>query len=121
MKTRCYNHNYPVNHRYKENGIIVCKRWLGANGFVNFAKDVGEPPTKFHTIERINNLGNYTPKNVRWATRAEQGVNKVNNRFLTAFGRTMALAQWGRTIGVSESCIRFRLRRGWSVEKALTP
>ena len=74
MRTRCYNKNYHNYERYGGRGIKVCDRWL--ESFENFLADVGEPPTVEHTIDRINNEGDYEPNNVRWTTMSEQLKNR---------------------------------------------
>ena len=71
MKARCLN---PNNEHYGGRGIRVCKRWL--NSFDNFLKDMGSRPSAKHSIERINNNGNYTPKNCCWTTQPEQLKNR---------------------------------------------
>lgn len=78
MKRRCYNEkndNYP---NYGGRGIIVCDRWLEPKGmgFVNFCNDIGPRPSSKHSIDRINNDGNYEPTNCRWATNSEQVRNQ---------------------------------------------
>lgn len=74
MKQRCNNPNSGKFNDYGGRGIKVCKRWL--NSFENFYKDMGKRPSKYHSIDRINNDGNYTPANCRWATKKQQQNNR---------------------------------------------
>lgn len=74
MKARC---TYPYEHNtkyYISRNIKVCDRWL--NSFENFLADMGSRPSKLHSIDRINNDGNYEPGNCRWATAHEQRMNQ---------------------------------------------
>ena len=74
MMQRCYNPACPNFRNYGERGISVCERWR--TSMENFIADTGEPPTMKHSIDRINNDGNYEPGNVRWATSKEQIANR---------------------------------------------
>lgn len=118
MIQRCEN---PKNLRYKhygERGIKVCKRW---HKFANFIADMGRKPSPDHTIDRIKNNGNYSPKNCRWLTRREQNHNTSRNRYVTYKGKRLSLTQAVElsTSGISRSSVFSRLDRGWSVKDAL--
>lgn len=78
----------PNNHAYKDyggRGITVCARWL--DNFPNFVEDVGERPTILHSLDRIDNDGNYTPDNCRWATKKEQAANRRARKPWTVWDR----------------------------------
>src|SRR5437879_5828925 len=72
MKTRCYNKKRPEYPRYGGRGIKVCDSWL--HSFTNFFADMGVKPKGF-SIDRVDNDGNYEPRNCRWATRLQQARN----------------------------------------------
>jgi len=117
MKARCNNQHTLAYKNYGGRGIKVCKRW---EKFENFYKDMGEAP-KGMSIDRIDNNGNYEPKNCRWATRVEQANNTRSNHLLTYKGKTQNIAQWAKEIGISYFTLKSRIiLYKWSVEKALT-
>ncbi len=74
MKSRCTNKNTAAYRYYGDRGIKVCERWM--NSFEDFLNDMGRRLSKNHSIDRINNDGNYEPNNCRWATSVEQNRNK---------------------------------------------
>jgi hypothetical protein len=118
MRERCYKPTYPNYHNYGGRGIKVCERWL--ESFENFLTDMGERPSSKYSLDRINNDGNYEPANCRWATATEQRNNSRQNVFLEYNGERKTVIQWERHLHVTLGLVRDRLRRGWSVERALT-
>lgn len=78
MKTRCYSARHNGFYLYGGRGIAVCDRWR--TSFANFLSDMGERPSRTHSLDRIDSDGNYEPGNCRWATVHEQQRNRRNNK-----------------------------------------
>lgn len=114
---RCTNANHKNYKYYGGRGIAVCKRWLK---FENFNEDMGEGWEFGLTIERANNNKGYNKFNCKWVTPKEQARNRRNNHLETYKGKTQCVAAWAEAVGIKSCTLLMRLRRGWSIEKALT-
>ena len=101
--------------RYGGAGIGVCESWQTFEGFLS---DMGQAPDSL-TLERVDNSKGYGPDNCKWATYAEQNRNKTNSKKLTLNGRTQVAAAWAAELGLTDSQIYKRIRRGWSDEEVL--
>jgi len=122
MRKRCYDTKCLDYPNYGGRGIKVCDRWLepDGRGYMNFLEDMGRKPSTEHSIDRIDNEGNYEPENCRWATRIEQALNKRNTVFITAFGRTKTLFEFANEYGIGYRLLYDRLYKGWDTERAIT-
>jgi len=123
MKYRCHQPKDKAYPYYGARGIAVCDRWRKSfEAFaVDIAAELGERPSADHSIDRIDNDGDYKPANVRWATKREQAANRRGLRWLTHNGETRTMTDWSRHLEISRMRIEARLRRGLSVEEALKP
>lgn len=117
MIQRCHNPGLPGFAAYGARGIYVCDRWR--ESLASFIADMGPRPSAHHSIERIDNDGPYSPENCRWATRTEQNRNTRQNVPLTVGGVTKCLAEWAAEVGLSESTLHSRIKRGWDHERAV--
>lgn len=117
MLRRCTNKQDAKFVDYGGRGITVCESWLK---FEQFYADMGPRPSPKHSIDRIDNNGNYCKENCKWATLKEQQNNRRSNKLLTHAGVTMTLAQWSAVTGLSYKAIVYRVMQGWSAEDTLT-
>lgn len=117
MLARCSNPKRRDFNDYGGRGITVCERWR--NSFGAFLEDMGVKPAN-HSLDRRDNSGNYEPSNCRWATNQEQGNNRRSNVRITFNQTTQTIKQWCQALGYRPTLVNDRLKRGWSVEKALT-
>lgn len=74
MKARCKNPKHKQYEGWGGRGIAVCSRWN--DDFAAFYNDMGDKPSSAHSIDRIDNDGDYMPDNCRWATLSQQNRNK---------------------------------------------
>jgi hypothetical protein len=115
---RCTNPKCHAYAGYGGRGISICDRWRKSPQA--FLSDVRPRPSALHSIDRIDNNGNYEPGNVRWATKAEQVRNRNVTSILTFEGRTASVAEWAELTGINYNTVMSRLRLGWSAVSALT-
>lgn len=78
IKDRCFNHKNKAFRNYGGRGITMCDRWRYS--FENFLADVGQRLSSEHSIDRINNNGNYEPGNCRWADISTQNKNRRSRK-----------------------------------------
>jgi len=119
MLNRCRNKNNASYKNYGGRGISVCKRWQNPDGFPNFLHDMGEPPTHKHSIDRIDNDGNYSAENCRWATRHQQARNSRHMTIVTIDGVSRHLVDYLSEYRVSYRLYWERINRGWSQSEAI--
>lgn len=74
LRYRCNSPLCASYPGYGGRGISVCDRWQ--RSFRDFLADMGPRPSPDHSIDRINNDGNYEPGNCRWSTMKEQCANR---------------------------------------------
>jgi len=125
MISRCYNKeakNYP---NYGKRGIKVCFRWKHPiRGFKRFLKDMGSKPTPKHSLDRINNNGNYEPNNCRWATSKQQCNNTRWNKIIKWKNKSYTLARLIRKLNKKGWSLKYwevhrRLQKGLTITDAI--
>lgn len=118
MKARCYNTNHPKYKHWGGRGVVVCTEWKDSyETFRDWALANGYRDDL--QIDRIDNNGNYEPKNCRWATPKQQSNNKRNNCIITYKNETHTISEWSIIIGVKSATIQRRLAKNMPIEKVL--
>ena len=118
MIDRCH---YPKDHNYKlygARGIKVCEEWRkDKKAFFDWAFANGYE--KGLSLDRIDNNGDYSPQNCRWATNKQQSNNKRTNHLIEINGEIHTISEWAEITGILKSTIRERIVHGWPKERLL--
>jgi hypothetical protein len=113
MLMRCNNENNKDFHNYGARGISVCKEWQNSyEAFYHWATQSGY--RQGLTLDRIDNDGNYSPENCRWATWKQQHNNKRSNKKIKYGGKLFTEATLADHIGIGKATLRRRIELGWS-------
>lgn len=117
MRQRCELSSHKSFKDYGGRGISVCDRW---QHFESFLADMGQRPSRSHSIDRKDNDGNYEPGNCRWVIAEAQANNRRSNRRITYKGKTLTVSQWARRTGIPYQTIYWRLNKGLSAAVVLS-
>jgi hypothetical protein len=118
MRERCNTPSSTTYKNYGARGIKVCKQWDDFQVFKKWALSHGYNDKL--TIDRIDVNGNYEPNNCRWVSYRENSNNKRNSRFIEYQGQIKTVAEWAQIYNLKYGTLWMRLKKGWSVERALT-
>lgn len=114
-KGRCNNKQDRAYHNYGGRGIRFLYR-----DFEHFYTDVGAKPSNTHTLDRVDNNGNYEHGNCRWSSRCEQARNRRTNIMIEHNGQSMCMADWAEFAGIDYDSFKYRIRSGWDIGKTIT-
>ena len=110
MKGRCYNPNDPSYKNWGGRGIAICDEWKDDfTCFYTWATENGY--SEYLTIDRIDNNGNYTPENCRWASQKTQSRNRRSNVSITIGRETKSLVEWCEIFKLSYTTVNARYKR----------
>jgi hypothetical protein len=117
MMRRCTNPKDSHYFDYGGRGIQVCERWQDVRHFVADLESLYQPGLE---IDRIDNDGNYEPRNVRFVTRRANCGNRRSARLITYNGKTQSLTEWAEETGINRGTLWTRLVDWkWDAERAL--
>lgn len=118
MKRRCQKDGRKDSKYYYQKGIKISPEWESYENFRNWAVNNGYSDKL--TIERLNNNKGYTPENCKWIPKSEQSKNRTSNHYIQYNGKTQTLSDWSREFGINRSTLSNRIRKGMTIQQALT-
>lgn len=115
IKARCLRKTCAAYPNYGGRGIRICDEWLVFENFKKWAIESGYDHKL--SIDRINNDGDYSPQNCRWADRKQQAQNRRTNSFYTSpDGERKCITDWARIFHVGTGPLaRYIKRNGWEM------
>lgn len=120
IKSRCLNPHNPDFKYYggrQPNPVTICSEWR--DSFEVFFQQMGEKPYGA-TIDRISNELGYCKENCKWSSRREQALNRSSTTLLIHKGIALPFTVWAEKYNIKPATLRARLKRGYSVDEALT-
>lgn len=118
MRKRCFDERFKHYENYGGRGITICDEWN--SDFMNFYNwSIENGYDKKLTLDRIDNDGNYTPKNCRWVTRIVQNNNTRKNVFIDFKGEKYTIAQLARKYGLNPKTIVYRIENGYTDDEII--
>lgn len=118
MIQRCHNSKNTGYCRYGNRGIAVCKEWRSS--FLAFLRDMGPRPSPRHSIDRINNDGDYCKDNCQWATASQQSRNTRRTIRMPHDVPYQCALDATRALGSKRELVARRLRNGWDLRRAIS-
>lgn len=115
MRRRCLTPTYKQWSDYGGRGIKICSRW---DSFPAFVEDMGPRPEGY-SLDRIDNDGDYSPDNCRWADRKTQQRNRRNAVHVLIEGKQYRALYLARIAGVKTDTVLERVARGLPLTKVI--
>ena len=115
MKERCLKESCPSFKNYGGRGIKICDDWIkDFKSFHSWCLLSGYKKGLF--IDRIDNNGDYEPKNCKWSSYKQQNRNRRSNRYVTYKGERRTFAEWCEMLNISYSRTHQRFHKyGWTL------
>lgn len=118
MRDRCSNPRSKAFPDYGGRGIRVCERWQ--KSYADFASDMGPRPDGW-SIDRIDNDGDYTPENCRWADKRTQQRNQRRAVYVEVEGVRYRAIELAERHGLKTETIVSRAARGLPFDQVIRP